>query len=80
MPIRAGECSIAVMLHNEHVSGSPFKFNVEPGDADPVRCNAAGPGLESAVSLQDALFGITARDRYPGIFAYDAHIHSEHGS
>jgi len=60
----AGDYSLAVVLMNSQIKGSPFKMTVFASDVDPDACFASGSSIHAAVAAAPSSFLIHVRDRY----------------
>lgn len=65
-PTKAGKYRIALKWGGQHIPHSPFYIKVFPG-ADPSKCKAYGPGLESAITREKSSFTIDTRDAGSGV-------------
>ena len=54
----AGNYSLAIMLANNHIKGSPFQMSVRAGDVDPLSCFATGSSIRSALAGTPAVFSV----------------------
>ncbi|KCV71469.1 hypothetical protein H696_02415 [Fonticula alba] len=61
LPPAAGKYEVDVLVGEEHVPGSTFSPEIRP-DYDASKCEAFGPGLESAADHVDTDFFVRVRD------------------
>lgn len=64
-PSKPGKYRVSVKWGRKHVPHSPFIVKVFPG-ADPSKCKAHGPGIESSIQHQISRFLIETRDAGSG--------------
>ena len=65
-PTKPGKYRIGLKWSGKHIPHSPFYINVFPG-ADPFKCKAYGPGLETGLAQQKATFTIETKDAGSGV-------------
>jgi hypothetical protein len=59
----AGQYQLDVVLESKPIVGSPFVVTVHPVGLDALKCQASGPGLESAIDGMQAYFYILTRNK-----------------
>jgi len=58
-----GTLELQVLIKTDHIQGSSFHPNVEPGEPSPAFCEASGPGISGAVAGVETHFTVTSKDR-----------------
>eukprot|EP01126_Amoeba_proteus_P048651 TRINITY_DN5642_c0_g1_i5.p1 TRINITY_DN5642_c0_g1~~TRINITY_DN5642_c0_g1_i5.p1 ORF type:complete len:909 (-),score=226.19 TRINITY_DN5642_c0_g1_i5:318-3044(-) len=59
---RAGKYKLEILIGKSNIKDSPFYPQIEPGEAEPGKCTAEGPGLTNAVAGEVATFKVFAKD------------------
>ncbi|KAJ3438403.1 hypothetical protein M0813_24396 [Anaeramoeba flamelloides] len=61
---KAGEYLISVTLKGNHIAGSPFVAQIEPGQVDGLNCTASGPGIRGGLVGEPTTFMVYAHDKF----------------
>ena len=64
LPLKAGDYNVHVTVNADEIVDSPFHVRVYPGAVKPIKSEAEGEGLHTAVCGEPASFVVKLRDQH----------------